>query len=226
MTGRLFEIREFTLHDGPGVRTTVFLKGCPLRCPWCHNPEGWSFAREELWRRDGTSIQCGEDWTAENLADELARNADIFAQSGGGVTFSGGEPLAQADFVVEVAGILRGRGIHLALETSGHAAPETYRRVVSAMDFVYQDIKTADARVFEGLCGGDLSLVLGNVAWLGKSGVRHVFRTPVVRGVNDSPEARAAILAIAGDSPHEFLPFNPGGAAKRRMLSGPGGSGR
>ena len=93
-TGRVFEIREFTLHDGPGVRTTVFLKGCPLRCAWCHNPEGQSFEIETMVRRDGTRLKCGEDWTAEALAEELLVNADIMRQSGGGVTFSGGEPLS------------------------------------------------------------------------------------------------------------------------------------
>lgn len=220
MTGRTFEIREFTLHDGPGVRTTVFLKGCPLRCPWCHNPEGLRFGKEAMRRSGGELVQCGEDWEAGSLARELATNADIFAQSGGGVTFSGGEPLAQADFVIEVAEALRAKGIHVAVETSGHAPVAAYRAVVSAMDFVYQDIKTADAGAFRDLCGGDLSLVLENAAWLKGSGVRHVFRTPIVPGVNDTPAARAAILAIVGGSPHEFLPFNPGGAAKRRMLAG------
>ena len=88
--GRIFEIREFTLHDGPGVRTTVFFKGCPLRCAWCHNPEGQSFDIETMSRKDGTSIQCGRDWDAAALADELLKNADIMKQSGGGVTFSGG----------------------------------------------------------------------------------------------------------------------------------------
>ena len=101
MTGRVFEIREFTLHDGPGVRTTVFFKGCPLRCAWCHNPEGQSFDVETMTRRDGTKVSCGQDWTAEALAKELLKNADIMKQSGGGVTFSGGEPLAQGDFVLQ-----------------------------------------------------------------------------------------------------------------------------
>ena len=101
MTGRIFEIREFTLHDGPGVRTTVFFKGCPLRCAWCHNPEGQSFDVETMTRRDGTKVSCGQDWTPEALAKELLKNADIMKQSGGGVTFSGGEPLAQGDFILQ-----------------------------------------------------------------------------------------------------------------------------
>lgn len=114
VVGRVFEIREFTLHDGPGIRTTVFFKGCPLRCAWCQNPEGQSFDVETMRRRDGTEIACGTDWTAEDLAKELLRNADIMAQSGGGVTFSGGEPLAQAEFLLELIPLLKRGGVALA----------------------------------------------------------------------------------------------------------------
>ena len=127
MTGRIFEIRELTLHDGPGVRTTVFFKGCPLRCAWCHNPEGQSFDVETMTRRDGTKVSCGQDWTAEALAKELLKNADIMKQSGGGVTFSGGEPLAQAEFLLELIPLLKRGGVNLTLETSGAADTRTYQ---------------------------------------------------------------------------------------------------
>ena len=102
MTGRIFEIREFTLHDGPGVRTTVFFKGCPLRCAWCHNPEGQAAEIETMVRKGGEKVVCGRDISATELADELATNADIMNESGGGVTFSGGEPLVQAKFLLEL----------------------------------------------------------------------------------------------------------------------------
>ena len=153
-TGRVFEIREFTLHDGPGVRTTVFFKGCPLRCAWCHNPEGQSFEIETM--RSNTSVGSvrraerlvGQDWTAAALAEALLKNADLMSQSGGGVTFSGGEPLAQAAFLLELIPLLREKGVHLALETSGCVSCETYRKVVSQLDFVYQDVKLLDADSF------------------------------------------------------------------------------
>ena len=128
-TGRAFEIREFTLHDGPGVRTTVFFKGCPLRCAWCHNPEGQSFEIETMHSKTSVGAAAsvgsarradrlvGQDWTAAALADELLKNADLMAQSGGGVTFSGGEPLAQAEFLLELIPLLREKGVHLAVET-------------------------------------------------------------------------------------------------------------
>ena len=222
MTGRVFEIREFTLQDGPGIRTTVFFQGCPLRCAWCHNPEGQAFAKETMRRRDGTSVVCGEDWTPDALAAELLKNADILAQSGGGVTFSGGEPLAQADFLLALIDALRAQptaaGVGLAVETSGCCPPETYRRVVARLDFVYQDLKLHEAAAFAKWCGGDLAVVRENVAWLKTSGVRHVFRVPCIPGVNDTATDRAAFRAWAGDSPIEFLPYNPAAGAKYPLL--------
>ncbi len=217
--GRVFEIREFTLHDGPGVRTTVFLKGCPLRCAWCHNPEGQSRDKETMRRKDGSATVCGEDWTDEALAAELLRNADIMRQSGGGVSFSGGEPLAQAEFVCAVADRLRAEGIGCALETSGAAPESDYRAVVGRMDFVYQDLKHHDAAAFRRWCGGDLEAILRNYRWLRTSGVPHCVRVPCIPGVNDSPADRAALLALAGPGATvEFLPYNPAAPAKYPML--------
>ena len=241
MTGRVFEIREFTLHDGPGVRTTVFLKGCPLRCAWCHNPEGQSFEIETLQhptaplgQRTSSSVDyqppttshqppatsiCGVDWTPEDLAKEVLRDADIMRQSGGGVTFSGGEPLAQPEFLLAVIPLLKRAGVSVALETSGAVSAETYRQVVSQVDFVYQDLKHHDPAVFNRWCGGDLAQVLENARWLKTSGVAHRLRVPVIPGVNDSAADRAALKALAGEGEQiEFLPYNPAAGAKYPML--------
>ncbi|MBQ3289147.1 MAG: radical SAM protein [Kiritimatiellae bacterium] len=218
MQGRVFEIREFTLQDGPGVRTTVFFKGCPLRCAWCHNPEGQSFEVETLTKANGEKTVCGQDWSAEALAAELARNADIMAQSGGGITFSGGEPLAQADFLLELIPLLKARGLHLAVETSGYAPASDYEAVVSRLDFVYQDVKHQDAEAFQRWTGGDIGVVLRNIAWLRGSGVPFTFRVPVIPGVNDSAADRAAIAAFVGDDPVEYLPCNALAGAKYPLL--------
>lgn len=218
MTGRIFEIREFTLHDGPGVRTTVFFKGCPLRCAWCHNPEGQSPGVETMTRRDGTRVTCGADWTAEDLSIELLKNADIMAQSGGGVTFSGGEPLAQADFLAELIPLLKAGGVKLAIETSGYASAADYRRIIGQMDFVYQDLKHHDVAAFRRWTGGDLTLVLDNLRWLKTSGIRHAIRVPIIPGVNDSVADRAAFAELIGDSPVEYLPYNQAAAMKYPML--------
>jgi pyruvate formate lyase activating enzyme len=181
-----------------------------LRCPWCHNPQGKSFEKETLLRKDGEAVSFGEDWEADKLAEELLRNADIMLQSGGGVTFSGGEPLAQADFVCAVADLLKAHGIHLALETSGHAPEETYHAVVSRMDFIYQDLKHHAPEAFRRWCGGDLSLVLRNYAWLRESGKPFVVRVPCIGDVNDTPADREALLRLAGPGATvEFLPEIP-----------------
>ena len=234
MTGRVFEIREFTLHDGPGVRTTVFLKGCPLRCAWCHNPEGQSFEIETLQhstaplgQRTSSSVDyqppttsiCGVDWTPEDLAKEVLRDADIMRQSGGGVTFSGGEPLAQPEFLLAVIPLLKRAGVSVALETSGAVPAGTYQQVVSQVDFVYQDLKHHDPAAFHRWCGGDLAQVLENARWLKASGVAHRFRVPVIPGVNNSAADRAALEALAGEGEEiEFLPYNPAAGAKYPML--------
>lgn len=217
MSGRVFEIREFTLHDGPGVRTTVFLKGCPLRCAWCHNPEGQSFEVETMVRKDGRKVRCGEDWTPEALAAELLKNADIMESSGGGVTFSGGEPLAQPDFVAATAELLKPK-VGVAIETSGYAEAEVYRRVVSKMDFVYQDLKHHDPDAFRKWCGGDLGVVLANIEWLRGSGIEYRLRVPLIPGVNDSEADRGKIAALADGAPVEYLPYNPAAGAKYPML--------
>lgn len=213
MNGRIFEIREFTLHDGPGIRTTVFLKGCPLRCAWCHNPQGLRFEVETLRRKDGREWVCGEDWDDDALARELLRNADIMKQSGGGVTFSGGEPLAQARFVCAVADRLAAAGIPSAVETSGYASETDYREVVSRMAFVYQDLKHHDPAAFRRWCGGDLGVVLRNLEWLRGSGIPFSVRVPCIPGVNDTPADREALKRLAGESPSmrgiEFLPGFP-----------------
>jgi pyruvate formate lyase activating enzyme len=154
----------------------------------------------------------------EELAQELLKNADIMEQSGGGVTFSGGEPLLQSDFLLRLIPLLKSRGVHLAVETSGAVDIETYRSVISKMDFVYQDLKHHDGAAFHKWTDGNLKEVLANISWLRKSGVEHVLRIPVVPGVNDSPADRAALMKIAGDSTVEFLPYNLAAAAKYRML--------
>jgi len=132
-SGTVFDIREFAVHDGPGLRTTVFLKGCPLKCAWCHNPEGQKPCVEILKGAAGDRVS-GRIWTAEALAARLNRQAEILKGSGGGVTFSGGEPLSQAGFLCETIGRLE--GIHVLLETSGYGSEEAFRSLAALCDMV------------------------------------------------------------------------------------------
>ena len=136
--GVIFSIEEFAVNDGPGIRTTVFLKGCPLRCSWCHNPEGWLPYPQPLTKQGKTEI-CGYSISAEELASILRRDIDIFKESGGGVTFTGGEPLMQADFLCNVLDKLS--DIHRAVETSGHASKKTFERVLERGELLLFDNK-------------------------------------------------------------------------------------
>ena len=137
-TGLVFDIREFTVHDGPGIRTTVFMKGCPLSCSWCHNPEGRARQPQIIHAPTGERI-AGAEYRAQDLAQLLNAQADILKAAEGGVTFSGGEPLLQAKFVAEV--IERLNDVHVLLDTSGYAPEEDFLRVATRSDLVFFDLK-------------------------------------------------------------------------------------
>ena len=211
MLGRIFEIREFTLQDGPGPRTTVFLQGCPLRCTWCHNPEGQEFGG-------------GREMTDAEVADEVLRTADFLVMSGGGVTLSGGEPLAQSDFSAAIIDRIRAKEPRLtyAIETSGFASIADYRKVVQRLDFVYQDIKFPDLDGYRRWTGVDAAPIFENIKWLRKSMVPFVVRVPCIPGVNDSCETKSAIARLVDGAPNfrgvEFLPYNRLAGAKYAKL--------
>ena len=254
-TAVIFEVREFCLHDGPGVRTTVFFKGCPLRCAWCHNPEGLSPQPEILYKEkqcihcgncrnllpddlqalgrvcpQRAKVVCGRCWTVPELARDILLNADILASSRGGVTFSGGEPLMQAEFLVELADLLHTGGpqlvatnvptspIHLTLETSGYAPPTDYQAVVSRMDLVFQDLKHPDPVAHKRWTGTDPTPIHANLRWLKASGKPFVARIPLIPGVNDSPEAKEGFARLlegpSGLQRVELLPYHLTTAAK------------
>ena len=207
----MFEIREFTLHDGPGPRTTVFLQGCPLRCTWCHNPEGQEF--------DG-----GREMTDAEVACEVLKEADFLVMSGGGVTLSGGEPLAQADFAAAIVERIRAAEPRLthAIETSGFASAADYRKVVSRLDFVYQDVKFPDLDGYRRWTGVDATPIFENIKWLKASGVPFIARVPCIPGVNDSRETKSAIAGLLAGAANlhgiEFLPYNRLAGAKYAKL--------
>ena len=211
MTGRVFEIREFCVHDGPGPRTTVFLQGCPLRCTWCQNPEGQD--------ADG-----GREMDADAVADEVLKTADFLVAAGGGVTFSGGEPLFQPDFVLAIAARLSACEPRLtfAIETSGFAAAVDYRRVMEKMDLVYQDVKFPDLAGYRRWTGVDATPVFENLSWLKASGIPFVVRMPLLPGVNDSADLKAEIASLIDGSTNlrgiEFLPYNRLAGAKYARL--------
>ena len=231
-TAIVFEVREFCLHDGPGIRTTVFFKGCPLRCTWCHNPEGLSPEPEVLFKEQkcvhcgscarggacpqGARVLCGRRVTARALADELLANADVLRASQGGITFSGGEPLLQAGFLDALIPLLG--GLHLAIETSGYAAPDAYRRIVARLDLVFQDLKHPDPAAHRHWTGVDPAPIHANLRWLKASGRPFIARIPLIPGVNDAPEAKEGFARLlegpSGLVRVELLPYHLTAAAK------------
>ena len=245
MIGTIFDIKEMAVHDGPGIRTTVFFKGCPLRCRWCHNPEGLSF-EPQLMYKDIRCIDCkncrkkcehsecqpfgrcihacpencleiaGKRVEAKSLADELRKSADVLGDSFGGFTFSGGEPLAQPEFLLEIIEELK--DYHLCIETSGFADSEIFKSIVDKLDFVIMDIKLADGDAHKKHTGVDNKLILQNFEYLRKCGKPYIVRTPIIPDITDTSENLKAIEEIIENSKWEKLPFNAAAGAKYRML--------
>mgnify|MGYP000871470520 CR=1 FL=1 len=215
MQGIVFDITEFAVHDGPGLRTTVFLKGCPLRCAWCHNPEGLS-AEPQVLSSAGGSRLAGRVYEAEELAELLRRQAPLLHGSGGGVTFSGGEPLAQAAFVAEV--IDRLDGLHTVLDTSGQAEAAAFDLVARRCHLVYFDLKLVDPEAHRQWTGADNSAILANLRRLPALGVPFVLRVPLVPTVTDTSANLSAIAALAatldGLQRVDLLPYNRAAGGK------------
>lgn len=245
MIGTIFDIKEMAVHDGPGIRTTVFFKGCPLRCIWCHNPEGL-VTEKQLMYKEVRCIDCkncmkecdhaecqpfgrciyacpencleivGRDVSVKELAEELKKSADVLGDSFGGFTFSGGEPLAQSDFLIELIDELK--DYHLCIETSGFCNSQTFKKIIEKLDLVIMDIKLANAQKHKEYTGVTNEKILGNFCILKQSGIPHIIRTPLIPNITDTKENLDAIREIIGDSVWEKLPYNQMAGAKYKML--------
>lgn len=250
MTGIIFDIKEFAVFDGPGIRTTVFLKGCPLRCQWCHNPEGLS-PRPELMVSRAACTRCGACkracphpegcvacgacvsacraglrriagtvWTAEDLAARLNRDADVYALSGGGVTFSGGEPLMQWPFLSEVLDRLE--GVHTAVETSGFCPDEVFADAMRRFDLIMLDWKVSDPVRHRRFTGVDQAPILRHAEALAAGDTPFILRLPVIPGVNDErAHFEAAARLVAGAKALirvDILPYQRATGAKYEMV--------
>lgn len=217
LKGIVFDIREFAVHDGPGIRTTVCLKGCPLRCSWCHNPEGISATPQRItgpsWRRT-----AGQWYDSDELASLLNKQADVLRSNEGGVTFSGGEPLRQAAFVTEVIGKLD--RTHTALDTSGFGSEDSFLALASRVDLVLFDLKLMDAGEHCRYTGSDNAPILSNFQALATLSVPYVVRVPLVPGVTDTEANLAAMAKFLRNRPNllriELLPYNRAAGGKYR----------
>ena len=248
MTGVVFDIKEFAVYDGPGIRTTVFMKGCPLRCQWCHNPEGLSPEPQLLVSRAAcvdcgacrkvcTQERCiacgkcipycraglrkiaGQRMEAEKLAKKLLRGRALMEESGGGVTFSGGEPLLQWDFVEAV--IDRLEGLHTAIETSGFAPDDVFIRMMRSVDYIMMDMKLTDPVLHRKYTGVDNAPILRHADMLCAGEKPFVIRIPLIPGINDTEEHLTAVAERIQGAPAlqrvELLPYHKTAGAKYGM---------
>lgn len=217
VTGIVFNVQRFSIHDGPGIRTTVFLKGCPLRCPWCANPESQRGQVEQA--ADGSSY--GEEKTVAQVLATVLRDRDFYEQSGGGATLSGGEPLLQKDFALALLMCLREENIHTAVETTGAVDAHTFAQAVEAVDYLLFDIKHHDPQKHAEAVGGSLPPILANLRRALASKKELLVRIPVIPGYNSAladARAFAALLAGLGVARVEALPFHQFGESKYQRL--------
>lgn len=222
----IFDIKRFALHDGPGIRTTVFFKGCPLHCLWCHNPESHHADPEEYHEQrlvDGKEISMtrvyGKKVTHAALLEELLRDSVFFRESGGGVTFSGGEPLMQFVALIRLLEDTGREGLHRAVDTSGYAGEEILMRVADHTDLFLYDLKLMDPEQHKVYTGVDNGLILSNADRLLERGAEVIFRIPVIPGVNDTARERGAFLEFLSKRTGRFrevhlLPYHKTGTGK------------
>ncbi len=262
---RIFNIQKFSVNDGPGIRTTVFFKGCPLRCKWCANPESQLTSVQLLWDEEkccrcGTCVRTcdcraisfedgqvrlhpercrhcsaclsacptkalteeGRMVTTDEVLEECLKDQPFYEESGGGVTLSGGEALLWPDFCVELLEKLHAHDIHTAIETTGYASAETFRRVAAHLDYLLMDMKHYDrAKHIEGTRIGN-NHILANMQWAIENGKEVLVRIPVIPGFNDAPEdvpGFAAALKKVGAQRVQLLPFHQFGEKKYQYLT-------
>ena len=265
MTGLVFNIQRFSVNDGPGIRTTVFLKGCPLHCLWCHNPESIS-PKKELIVREDRCIRCGDcmslckngaisrqegefvtsrelckqcgdcvdlcyaeareivgkEMTVEEVMNEIEKDSLFFDESGGGVSFSGGEPLLQHEFLLGLLKACKHKGHHTVVDTTGFTTPAILERTVPFVDLFLYDLKTLDDKKHKEYTGVSNQTILENLRLLVRLHKEVIVRIPVIPGVNETSEdiqqIGSFIEALGGIREVQLLPYHQTGVDKYRRL--------
>ncbi len=219
--GRIFNIQRFSIHDGPGIRTIVFFKGCPMRCAWCCNPESQSFDIETM-MENGKPKTVGKDVTVSEIMPEILSDMPYYRRSGGGVTLSGGEILCQSDFAKELLSECKKSGLNTAVESAASLPFENIEKILPYIDLYLLDIKHMSREKHKEYIGRDNDLIIENAKRIAKSGVELIVRTPVVPGFNDTADEIAAISRFArsiGALEHHLLPYHRLGSDKYAGLS-------
>lgn len=234
MKGLIFSIKRYAIHDGPGIRVTFFMKGCPLDCWWCHNPEGKATGQVTTERIDRVGERefrseelVGKEYTPEEVLAKAERDRVFMEHSGGGVTFSGGEPLMQPRFLTESLSLLRNAGFHTTVDTSGYADPDVMRSVMQYTSLFLYDIKLLDPDAHRKYTGVDNSLIISNLDMLLEEGAEVILRIPVIPGVTADREfmeqVRLFIESRRGGriSGINLLPYHKTGISKYRRFGLP-----
>jgi pyruvate formate lyase activating enzyme len=264
--GIIFDIKKYAVDDGPGIRTTIFFKGCPLRCVWCHNPESWD-SNEEMSFQEEKCIGCarcvepcpsgaisivkgkaatqtdkcklcgccaalcptgakkliGRQVGVDEIIEQIEKDVIFYDQSGGGVTFSGGEPLMQSDFLCELLEQCKGRRIHTAVDTSCYCQPEVLEKVSRIADMFLCDLKHTETDMHRRFTGVDNTVILENIKQLAAAGKSIMIRMPIIPGFNDSQSNIEATGRFAASLPSliriDILPYYSGGLAKSARLA-------
>jgi len=220
-SGTIFDIQRYALHDGHGIRTLVFLKGCPLRCAWCHNPEGQERRPQVLRYADGEEKVAGRTATADEVLAEVERDTLFFDESGGGVTFSGGDPLMQPGFLLALLRAAKAHDLGTAVETAGYARWQDVDGVRPYVDRWLYDVKVFDDARHREWTGVSNRRILQNLRRLALAGARVTVRIPLVPGVNDDEANLLAtgrfLLKLGLDEVH-LLPYHRAGLGKYERL--------
>jgi pyruvate formate lyase activating enzyme len=223
--GTIFRIKRYALHDGPGIRTTVFFKGCPLLCRWCHNPEGLDPRPQTMLRRTSSGEideMVGTVTGVDKLIKEIEKDVLFYDESGGGVTFSGGEPLAQPDFLEAVLAACNRREIHAALDTSGHAPMAVLDRILPRLQLVLFDLKIMDTKQHRRHTGVPNPIILDNLKRIANSQTPLRIRIPLVPEITDHDSNIEEMIRLVGPFKAvqgvDLLPYHRIGADKYRRL--------
>ena len=232
LTALITEIERFSVHDGPGIRTTVFLKGCPLHCVWCHNPECISFEPQMLHYPEkcigcgkcdegcyaGARVLCGREMTVEDIMSEILADKPYYGEQGG-VTISGGEPLAHREFTMALIEACHREGIHVGVESSLYRFDE---EILSSLDLIMADLKIFDDDKHKKYVGIGNEAIKQNLRRADALGIPMIIRTPIVPGINDTVENISAtaefLRTLKNVTAYELLPYHPLGISKATAL--------
>lgn len=229
MQGTIFDIKRYAVNDGPGIRTTVFFKGCPLRCKWCHNPESQQRQIETMTvkRKLGDNTfddqkTVGYPIESDDLVEQLERDFVFYDESGGGVTFSGGEPLMQPEFLLECLKSCKDKNMQTCVDTAGAIRTSFLDEIIQHTDIFLYDIKTADKQLFELCIGKGFDIVIENLKTVADKAERVIIRIPVIPGINYDENSINKIIELIKQFPKinevSLLPFHRTGADKYRRL--------